>query len=360
MPRTKTYAILGAGNSGMAMAAHLALNGYKVHLWNRSFENIKAIIETNQIHAQGMIEGTANLSLVSTWMSKVVKQCKTLFVATPASAHHEVARQLAPLVNSSMTIILNPGRTFGAIDFINTLRRYGCKSMPVIAESQTIIYTCRREETNHVSVLALKHHVLLAAAHPEESRAVFDNLPECLKEHFQVSQSMIHTSLGNVGMILHCAPVLMNTGWIENNKTQFKYYYDGITSSIAAFLELLDRERLTLAQHLGVEIESVTQWMRRVYEIPGESLYECIQNNEAYQKIDAPGSLNHRYITEDIPCGLVPLECLGYLLDVRTPLTTTIIDLANALTKSNFRQIGRVIEHDDIELLKSSMKPTEV
>jgi len=41
--------VLGAGNSGLAMAAHLSLYGNKVRLWNRSKENIAKIMETGTI-----------------------------------------------------------------------------------------------------------------------------------------------------------------------------------------------------------------------------------------------------------------------------------------------------------------------
>jgi len=31
--------VIGAGNSGLAMAAHLAMEGYSVRLWNRSIHH---------------------------------------------------------------------------------------------------------------------------------------------------------------------------------------------------------------------------------------------------------------------------------------------------------------------------------
>ena len=37
------YTVIGAGHGGKAMAAHLALMGFPVTLWNRSFEHIEVI-----------------------------------------------------------------------------------------------------------------------------------------------------------------------------------------------------------------------------------------------------------------------------------------------------------------------------
>ena len=70
--------------------------------------------------------------------------------------------------------------------------------------------------------------------------------------------------------------------------------------------------------------------------------YECIRNNAAYQEIDAPPTLHTRYLFEDVPNGLVPVEAMGRELGVSTPLITMIIDLACAVMETDYRRSGRV------------------
>lgn len=152
---------------------------------------------------------------------------------------------------------------------------------------------------------------------------------------------MIETSIGNVGMILHCAPLLLNAGWTESNIHDYKYYFNGISPSIARFLEKVDDERIRVSRLLGTEVESTKEWLKRTYNVRGNSLYECVQNNKAYETIDAPDSLNHRYIFEDIPTGLVPLESAGRYLGLSMTNTSIIIDLASALLNVDFRFRGR-------------------
>ena len=43
MPTSRTYAVIGAGHGGKAMAAHLALLGCQVTLYNRTAERVAAI-----------------------------------------------------------------------------------------------------------------------------------------------------------------------------------------------------------------------------------------------------------------------------------------------------------------------------
>lgn len=352
---SQCVAVLGAGHSGLAMSVHLALNGTPVHLWNRTESNISKLIETHEIFCDGVVKGTGHINIVSSNMKEIVNDAKIVFVTTPASAHKDIAKSIAPFIKEDMIIVLNPGRTFGAIDFIKTLKQHGCKYIPQVAESQTIVYTCRKKEDNKVDILALKNNVFLSSIRNADSYKIIEQFPPCLQKHFTIADSMVQTSLGNVGMILHCTPVLFNIGWIENEKTRFKYYYDGITKSIAAFLEKLDQERILVGRKLGTELESTSNWMRRSYGIEGADLYECIRNNDAYRTIDAPKSITHRYITEDIPCGLVPLENIAHLLDINTPNISTIIDLSIGITGTDFRKIGRTIGQEDISLLREEI-----
>ena len=343
----KAIFVCGAGHQGYSMAAHLALNGLKVNLWNRTQSHIQEVIDSGIIHCSGIITGDALLSKVSTNIADVVTDF--VMVTTPSSAHKDVARALAPYVHKDMVIILNPGRTFGAIEFAEELRRLGISGLPQIAEAQTIVYTCRKSGPNSTMILALKHDVEIAAIRGSNINYIMEKIPDCLRSHFKPVHSVGLTSLSNVGMILHCAPVIMNVGWIESEKSEFKYYYDGISPSIARFLEKLDSERQAVAKAEGFDIESVKDWLIRTYEVQGNSLYQCIRNNEAYQEIDAPPTINTRYLFEDIPNGLVPVESMGQAYDVPTPNISTIIDLASAVMETDYRVLGRRFSLDQIK-----------
>ena len=162
-------------------------------------------------------------------------------------------------------------------------------------------------------------------------------------------ESVALTSLANVGMVLHCSPVLMNVGWIETEKVDFKYYYDGISKSVAKFIEKVDAERVAVGKALGYEIETTADWLRRTYLVSGVDLYECIRHNEAYKEIDAPPTIKTRYILEDVPNGLVPIEHMGKILGVETPNCTTIIDLASAVLEHDFRSEGRRFDKETLD-----------
>lgn len=330
---------MGAGHQGLAMAAHLSDNGVECSLWNRSKEHIKQVMRTGKIDCTGIIHKSVPVRHVSDQLGELMQ--KVIMVTTPSTAHRNIARLLAPYVDSSNIIILHPGRTFGVLDFLRTLKSCGCRSMPLVAEAQTIIYTCRRDTSNGVKLFALKSGVKIGALTWEDACKVMDYIPTCIRERFEPVSSYMQTSLENVGMILHCAPVLMNVGWIENRETAFEYYYSGISPTIASLLERLDQERIQVADAMGYKIESISEWLIRTYGTYGENLFELLQNNTYYRGIDAPLTIHHRYIEEDIPNGLVALESVGKSRQVNTPIASTIIDFANQVMRRDFRAMGR-------------------
>ena len=334
-----TVFVCGAGHQGFSMASHLTLNGVEVNLWNRSKKNIQEVLDTGVIRCSGIVNGDASISKVSTNMADVVTDF--VMVTTPSSAHKDIARELSPFVHPDMVVVLNPGRTFGAIEFAEELKKNGVNQLPHIAETQTIVYTCRKTGPNSTSILALKKDVEIAAIRGSDINYIIERMPECMKPYFKVVDSVGQTSLSNVGMVLHCSPVMMNVGWIETPKVDFKYYYDGISHSVAHFLEKIDTERQAVAKAGGFEIESVREWLIRTYGVTGENLFECIRNNEAYKEIDAPPSINTRYIFEDVPNGLVPVEAMGQEFGVPTPNITTIINLACSVMDADYRETGR-------------------
>lgn len=333
--------VIGSGNSGIAMAAHLSKEGHKVTLWNRSSSTISKLMDTRLIHCTGVINGQIPIHAVTNDIAVALEDPDIVLITTPANSHKGLAELIAKNIRKSTVIVLNPGRTFGALEFSNIYKKYNSNYDQIIAETQTIIYTCRKTDADAVSIFAFKDSVLISSL---DTDRIIDYLPDCIKGFFKPAKSMIQTSIGNVGMVLHCAPLLLNAGWTESTKSIYKYYYDGITPTIGTFIEKLDAERVAVSEELGCKVESTIEWFSRTYHIEGKSIYECIQKNDSYETIDAPGSLKHRYILEDIPCGLVPLEAVGLKLGLKMEYTSLVIDLASKLMDINFRETGRNLE----------------
>jgi opine dehydrogenase len=341
--------VIGAGNSGVAMAAHLSAEGNQVTLWNRSRSSIERLMKTHVIRCEGVINGNIPVYCITNDINIALKDPDIILITTPANAHKELAELVGNNLNKSTIIVLNPGRTFGAIEFKHSYEQHNKKHSQMIAETQTIIYTCRKTDEDAVNIMAFKDSVLIASLGIKPNKSIINDLPKCLRGYFLQAESMIETSIGNVGMVLHCAPLLLNAGRTESEQNIYKYYNEGITPTIGRLIEKIDIERIAVSESLGHKVESAKEWLIRTYHVKGDNLHECIQNNEVYKTIDAPISLNHRYLFEDVPCGLVPLEAIGIKLGLDMSHTTLIIDLASKLMEVDYRKNGRNLENLDFK-----------
>lgn len=350
------YAVLGAGHGGKAMAAHLALLGHQVTLWNRTPARVAAIREIGGIELESNMDevaGLAHLHCVTSDMAEALDQADVVMVVVPSSAHREIATIASAHVNPRHKIVLNPGRTGGALEFAQVLRENGRRDGPVVAEAGTFIYASRSTGPAEVRIFGMKQAVPLAALPAKRTAEVLEVLHPTYPQ-FVDGGNVLRTGLDNMGMIFHPALAILNAGRIEDTKGDFQFYIDGVTPSVARVLEVLDRERVTVAAALGIKAMSVIEWLRMAYDAHGDNLYEAVHDNESYYGITAPGTLMHRYIFEDVPMSLVPIAALGRRYGVTTSGIEAFIRIASILHQTDFWRRGRSLEKLGIATLSVS------
>jgi opine dehydrogenase len=347
------YAVIGAGHGGKAMAADLAVKGFTVRLYNRTAERINEIALRGEIeleHADGT-HHLSRLAVVTSDIAEALDGTDVIMVVVPASGHRDIARSCAPHLRDGQIVILNPGRTGGALEFRQILNREGCTADVVVAETGTFIFASRSTGPAQARIFRRKNAVPLAALPATRTGHVLEMVCETYPQ-FIPAPNVLHTSLDNMGAIFHPALTLLNAGWIERTKGDFQFYIDGVTRSTAHVLEVLDRERVTIAAALGVRTRSALRWLKDAYSAEGKTLYEAIQANPGYQGIKAPRNLRHRYIFEDVPFSLVPLVSLGTQFGVDTWAIDAMVRLACVTHGTNYYERGRTVENMGLKGLR--------
>jgi len=312
MSEKTRFTVIGAGHGGKAMAADLASRDFRVNLYNRTPERITEIALRGEIELERENGAfcVGRLATVTSDMAEALDDTDVIMVVLPASGHREIARHCAPHLRDDQIVILNPGRTGGALEFRQILERMGCTADALVAETGTFIFASRSVGPAQARIFRRKNTVPLAALPATRTGHVLEAVCDAYPQFIPAS-NVLHTSLDNMGAIFHPTLTLLNAGWIERTKGNFQFYIDGVTRSTAQVLEVLDRERVTVAAALGVHARPALQWLRDAYSAKGDTLYEAIQANPGYQGINAPRNLRHRYIFEDVPFSLVPLASLG-------------------------------------------------
>ena len=347
------YSVLGAGHGGKAMAAHLSLMGFEVNLFNRTPEHISAIKARGGIELdsqEGGPHGFGKLSIVTSDIQLAVESADVLMVVVPSSAHASIARNVAPYLRDGQIIILHPGRTCGALEVAKIIRDAGNKADITISEAETFIYASRSDGPAQARIFRIKDAVPLAALPATRTEQVLEVVNQAYPQYIN-GINVLHTGLNNMGAIFHPTLTLLNSGWIESTHGDFQFYIDGVTPSVARFLEVLDRERVTVASALGIRANSAMDWLQMAYTTSGGDLHEAIHNQPGYYGIKAPSSLNHRYIFEDVPMSLVPIASMAQQYGVSVRGMESIIRIACIIHRTDYWRRGRTLRKLGIDRL---------
>ncbi len=220
----------------------------------------------------------------------------------------------------------------------------------IVAEAQSLLFACRRTGPAEAVIYKIKNHMPLAAL-PAQSTAEALKAVVTWFPQFAAAGDVLETSLMNIGAVFHPTPSLLNIGRIDAGE-DFEYYMQGISPSIASVLEELDAERVRLARAMETKTMTVLEWLKDAYGIEtgdASGIYEAVQRQEVYRGIAAPKDPYTRYISEDVPMGLVPLSELARLAGVPTPVMDSVITLAGSVHRRDYRKEGRNLRRLGLE-----------
>ncbi len=336
-------AIIGAGNGGQALSGYLSMMGHSVRLYTRDRQKIEDIqAKDGVIQLEGRLSGQGRLEFISDRLEDVMHSAELVMVVTVANAHKELAQNMLPYLEDDQIVVLNPGRTGGAIEFRNYLSSVNCAKNVYIAEAQSLLYACRLKANGEVNVIGVKDEVLLSALPAKDTAHILDRIGEIFPS-FKDGENVLRTSLENVGAIFHPVVILFNAATIERGESF--YFYRDMTPDIANFIEKFDQERVDVGRAYGLELMPVRDWISHAYkDIAGDTLCDRMKNNPAYYDIIAPTSIYVRQIMEDIPTGIIPILELGKAAGLEMPLFESILNISSALLGIDFRAKGRTLQ----------------
>ena len=351
-------AVLGGGNGGHAVAANLALNGYKVNFFElpRFAESFERVLRTKEIRIDGIsIDGTAKLNLATTDIQQAIKEAEVIFVVTPAFGHKTMAESCAPFVQDGQIIVLMPG-SGGSLEFVKIFRQKRVKQEIAFAESCTLPYGARLKGSGHVSVFI--HAVLLPTGvfPARKTNAVITKLKQFYPT-IMPAKDALESAINNPNPIVHPVATLLSATRIEHSKGEFYLYAEGMTPSVARAFESLNEERLSICKAMGYKLYHWNDLDFMNYNL-GETEEECryrILNTSmdaafgkdgiyAGIKMKGPEHMKDRYVTEDVPYGMVLLSTLGGLLGIPTPTHDAVIQLSSVINRTDYWKTGRGIK----------------
>lgn len=344
-------AILGGGHAGFAHAADLTLKGFEVRLCEvpEMVETIAPVQERGGIDcypdpSTGLPTGFAEIHLVTTDAAAALDPADIIFVVVPAFAQAAFARLMAPVVKSDQIVVLSPGNFGGAVTFAEVLRQNGCQSLPILCEAQSMMYACRKGSPDSIKIFGYKQGLGIAVFPAKKTAEIIPTIQRVFPTTRE-APNILWTWISNPNAIGHPPVTILNAGWLEQTGGDFLFYVQGMSPAVVRVMEDLDAERMALGRALGLELTPHSQMAKIWYGHQGYqgSTFPDKARNPVYASIKAESSLDSRYLTEDVPFGLVPIEDLGRLAGVDMPICTSIINISNSLLSRDFRASGQTL-----------------
>jgi len=333
----KKITVIGAGGTGHALAAILAAKGHEVCLADTAaYSGILARTRAlGEIQVSGTVTLTGKLAEVTTDIAKAVTGAELIVCCTISNRDEEIAGALAPYLTDDKAVLVGAGngasivyhRIFEAAGHANTL----------IGEVAGNFFPCRLTGPGRVLIGLPLSSKGVAAFPPENSSKLAERFAEVWE--LTPCRSLFEALFNGPNLICHGAGIVTNLAAIDRSNGAFNLFKDGLSS---AYLNLTD---------------ALWEEKRRVYEAmecavppaPRGMLAGVMDTqNETYaffREMDGPGSLTHRYITEDVPCLLCFFVSIARSLGVQIPLFEGIVRILSAAAGTDFYAGGRTLEN---------------
>ncbi len=344
MPGT-TVAIIGAGIGGVYLAAQLGVLGHRPRLTDLDDTRLADI----RTHGGLDVEpgGFVAIEHVTTDLAAAVHGAEVIAVCTGGTYQEAVAANLAPLLRDGQIILLIQGNTGGSLVFRRALDDARCHAAVDVAEMDNYPYSCWRPSPTTIRPIVAKKFLQIAAFPGNRIDPVFARLAP-LFPHATAAPTVISTGFTNANAMLHVANCVGNAGKIDRGET-YKFYAEGVTPAVARLYQAINAERVAIAAALGAEVPGLEDWFEHTYGVRGTTLPETCQmlttnSDGPYQATGTPRSWAHKYITEDVPAGLMPMRALARAVGVAAPQIDAVIKLAQTFAGTDFAETERTLD----------------
>lgn len=341
-------AILGAGNAGCAVSADLTMHGHEVTLIKTSHamhDDNFAFLQKNggkmTLDEFGDIK-SANIHKLSRDVSDI-KGAELVIIYIQTNFHEQLIERIAPYLQDDQILLINPGYLSTAY----VLKHVKDKDI-VIAEAESSFIDGRIMEPGYFRV-GFRNVRNPIGIYPSARKAEAIEKLDQLGERFVYLDSVVEAALHNPNLIVHTVGSVMSIPRIEKSKGDFCMYHEAYTRDNPAtwrILEALDAEKMNVLEKLGFERLSYVEACKYRNSLDDNMDAKEVFLNYAEMDTRAKGPLvvDSRYISEDVPQGLVMMEALGKALNVATPIASGLIAIASAALGRNLRTEGRTPE----------------
>lgn len=341
----RKFVIIGAGNGGQSLAGDMSIRGVEVQaIYDKNENAISPISQNGGIKMSGpIVQGFGKIKLATTKLEQAMKSGDVFLVAITSNFHRVLASEMAPYIKPEHTVILLPGYVGSSILFANTLKECGVTELPLIGESLSFPYATRLLGPAHAGIKARKYALPVAAFPASRNEEFIKIIQQAIPEAI-LSENSLEVGLNNSNPTTHVAFYLFNLGKVESPDIKDADFHAWGTPNVVRIQYEMDNERMEIIKALGFTPISYDDFQEVCYK--GRHYQPIKQSNEIQSNAS---QVPDRFIDEDVPMGLIPMQALARKLEVPTPTIDTLIQMANLVRNRDFALVGTTLEHMGIE-----------
>jgi opine dehydrogenase len=379
-PRRPVLAICGSGNAGHALAVVLSQNFDGTVNWLVSSEEKAELLRLRMaalgLQSTGVIEGRADhVRTVSSNPAEVIPDADLVLIVVPAFAHASVLGRIKPYLSETTAVGCLPTRGGFEFEASRLISDVDSRGRPMLFGLQTLPWSTRVVSPGEaVNFGAVKASVVMATLPADEGAQLAVQLSRLLGIQVVATGGFLNLTLGNPGQYIH--PGLMYghfRSWQgeEYDEDEIPMFYAEATDEMGETVEQLSFDASTVAQAIGREsggtldlsgVAPVLDWLRSSYShvtADVSTVATCfrtgpIQARKAPMTETSPGrfvpNFGYRYLSEDIPYGLVITRAFAELAKVPTPTIDAVISWAQSNMQKLYLADGRLEGPDTREL----------
>ncbi|MBC7802330.1 MAG: NAD/NADP octopine/nopaline dehydrogenase family protein [Candidatus Parcubacteria bacterium] len=337
-------AVLGTGSIGLASAALLG-NGHEVTLWSPSGRGIEGLAE-GRLSFAGAAAGEEPVQ-TSRELAGALAGAEVVIVAIPASGVQPILKECAALLRPGQAVFLMPMLSLAGLVLSQMLAARGVRCL--IGGFGTTVMTARKSGPAEVRIHALRERLDVAGMPTGDTPQLIDLARQLFGDRFSAQSDLLAISLSQTNPVAHVPLALANLSRMERGEAWTQY--DHMAGATSHMTVALDRERLAVARAFGLTVRSIEQHFHLSFGAPMVDFGDqCRWVHENLGSPTGPASLDTRYITEDVPYGLVFNARMGRMCGAATPVTDGCIALASAAYKRDFATGNALLNALDPEL----------
>lgn len=324
--------IAGAGAIAFGAAAFLEQSGHSPVLWSPSGERTKRLAAGEPLIATGAVEGTFRPGVAPS-AEALVADADVILIALPGYGHKHVFDAIAPHIRADQAVIISSHASFGALYLSKLLASRGI-TVPIVAWGTTAT-TGRQPSLVEASVNTVRSKIDLCTV--PESRAS-EGLALCQRlfgDRFVERDGLLAIALSNLNPQNHMGIALCNMTRMEHGETWSQGF--NVTPNVGRLLEALDRERLAIAEALGLSVRTIFEHFHLSFHVPQDTVSAMNQKmHEEGRGGTGPATADSRYVTEDVPYGLLMTVKLGEMTECDASLHRSGVEIFSAMYGRNF------------------------